>query len=160
MPRPHKSLARDSLARGSLARRLRALRAEESGAAILEFALLLPILVALVYGCFEVGRALLVRQAMEGAVRAGARILAQVPDPACESGCPPGAARAVEVTQGQILANTGLPPGAVTVEPQPDPLAGTVAMQASVAFDVMFPGPVPLRRWTLKARHQEPRLGE
>ncbi|MCJ2082590.1 TadE/TadG family type IV pilus assembly protein [Methylobacterium sp. J-090] len=155
MPQPLKPLAGEPLAR-----RLRALRDEDSGAAILEFALLLPILVVLVYGCFEVGRALLVRQAMEGAVRAGARILAQVPDAACEAGCPPGAARAVRITESQILANTGLPPGAVTAEPQPDPPAGTVAMQASVAFDVMFPGPVPLRRWTLKARHQEPHVGQ
>jgi len=139
---------------------LRALRDDESGAAILEFALLLPILVALVYGCFEIGRALLVRQAMEGAVRAGARVLAQVPDPACDAACPPGAARAVRLALDQILANTGLPVEAVTVEPQPDPPHGTVAMQASVAFDVMFPGPVPFKRWTLKARHQEPHLGE
>lgn len=155
MPRP-----REFLARESLARRLRALRDGDSGAAILEFALLLPILVVLVYGCFEVGRALLVRQALEGAVRAGARILARVPDPVCNPACAPGAARAVRITEGQIRDNTGLPSDAVTVAPQPDPPAGTVAMQASVAFDVMFPGPVPFKRWTLKARHQEPHVGE
>lgn len=150
MPRPREPLARC----------LRALRDEESGAAILEFALLLPILVTLVYGCFEVGRALLVRQAMEGAVRAGARVLAQVPDPVCDPACAPGAARAVRITQGQIRDNTGLAPEAVTVAPQPDPPVGTVAMQASVAFDVLFPGPVPFKRWTLEARHQEPHVGE
>jgi Flp pilus assembly pilin Flp len=146
--------------REPFARRLRALGEEESGAAILEFALLLPILVALVYGCFEVGRALLVRQAMDGAVRAGARVLARVPDPVCDTACAPGAARAVRITQGQIRDNTGLPPEAVTVAPQPDPPAGTVAMQATIAFDVLFPGPVPFKRWTLKARHQEPHVGE
>lgn len=138
---------------------LRKLCGDESGAAILEFALLLPILVVLVYGCFEIGRALLVRQAMEGAVRGGARVLAQVSDPACETVCPPGAARAVRLALSQIVANTGLPAEAVTVEPQSDPPLGTVAMQASVAFDVMFPGPVPFKRWTLKVRHQEPHLG-
>nr|WP_254803826.1 TadE/TadG family type IV pilus assembly protein [Methylobacterium sp.]USU34600.1 pilus assembly protein [Methylobacterium sp.] len=150
MPRP----------RESFARHLRALREEDSGAAILEFALLLPILVVLVYGCFEVGRVLLVRQAMEGAVRAGGRILARVPDPVCDTACAPGAARAVRITQGQIRDNTGLSSEAVTVSPQSDPPLGTVAMQASVAFDVMFPGPVPFKRWTLKARHQEPYIGQ
>lgn len=146
--------------REPLARRLRALRDEDSGAAILEFALLLPILVTLVYGCFEIGRALLVRQALEGAVRAGARSLAQVSDPVCDTACTPGAARAVRITRGQILDNTGLPPDAVTVAPQPDAPPGTVAMQASIVFDVLLPGPVPLKRWTLRARHQEPHIGE
>ena len=144
----------------SLLVRLRTLRDDESGAAILEFALLLPILVTLVYGCFEVGRALLVRQAMEGAVRAGARILARVPDPVCDPACTPGAARAVRITQSQIQDNTALLPEAVTVAPQPDPPIGTVAMQASVAFDVLFPGPVSFKRWTLRTRHQEAHLAE
>jgi Flp pilus assembly protein TadG len=140
--------------------RLRAARDEESGAAIIEFALLLPILVTLVYGCFEVGRALLVRQAMEGAVRAGARMLARVPDPVCRPGCTAGAADAVRMTLQQIIENTGLPRDAVTVEPQSNAAEGTVAMEATIVFDVAFTGPVPFKRWTLKARHQEASIGE
>lgn len=140
---------------------LRAARDDESGAAIIEFALLLPILILLVFGCFELGRALLVRQAMEGAVRAGARSLAQVPDPTCRPGCSLGAGRAVRLTVDQILANTGLPPAAVSAEPMADPPYGTVVMEASVAFDISFLDAVTFRkRWDLNVRHQEQRVGE
>lgn len=140
---------------------LRTARDDESGAAIIEFALLLPILILLVFGCFELGRALLVRQAMEGAVRAGARSLARVPDPTCRPGCSLGAARAVRLTIDQILANTGLPPSAVSVDPAADAPYGTVVMEASVAFDVAFLDSATFRkRWDLSVRHQEQRVGE
>ncbi len=134
---------------------------DESGAALIEFALVLPILVLLVFGCFEIGRALLVRQALDGAVRAGARSLARVPDPACRPGCPVGAARAVAITLDQILANTRLPRDVVTVTPRADLTERTVTMEARVAFDVAFLDPAVFgRRWTLSARHQEHYVGE
>ena len=159
MPRaPERKPAR---APNGLGATLRAARDDESGAAIIEFALLLPILILLVFGCFELGRALLVRQAMEGAVRAGARSLARVPDPSCRPGCSLGAARAVRLTVDQILANTGLPPGAVSAEPAADAPYGTVVMEASVAFDVSFLDTATFRkRWDLNVRHQEQRVGE
>ncbi|WP_375407959.1 TadE/TadG family type IV pilus assembly protein [uncultured Methylobacterium sp.] len=159
MPRaPERKPAR---APNGLGATLRAARDDESGAAIIEFALLLPILILLVFGCFELGRALLVRQAMEGAVRAGARSLARVPDPSCRPGCSLGAARAVRLTVDQILANTGLPPGAVSAEPAADAPYGTVVMEASVAIDVSFLDTATFRkRWDLNVRHQEQRVGE
>ncbi len=55
----------------------------EDGAAILEFVLVLPILLALVGGAFELGRILLVDAALEAGVRGGARYLARVADPSC-----------------------------------------------------------------------------
>lgn len=134
---------------------------EDSGAAILEFAVALPILVALFFGCFELGRALLIRQAMEGAVRGGARYLARVPDPTCQPACSPGADHAVRMTADRIVENTGLRPEAVSVAPLPAPPPGTVAMQASVAFEVAFlAGGALGRTWTLTARHQEQRVGQ
>ena len=139
---------------------VRRFAADESGAAILEFAVALPILVALFFGCFELGRALLVRQAMEGAVRGGARYLARVPDPTCAPACSPGAAHAVRMTTDRIVENTGLASAAVSVAPDPAP-PGTVAMSAAVAFRVDFLAPGTLgTTWTLTARHQEQRVAE
>jgi len=139
---------------------VRRFAADESGAAILEFAVALPILVALFFGCFELGRALLVRQAMEGAVRGGARYLARVPDPTCAPACSPGAAHAVRMTTDRILENTGLASAAVSVAPDPAP-PGTVAMSAAVAFRVDFLSRGTLgSTWTLTARHQEQRVAE
>ncbi|WP_200938201.1 TadE/TadG family type IV pilus assembly protein [Methylobacterium sp. Leaf108] len=128
---------------------------------MLEFALVLPILVVLVFGCFELGRALLVRQAMEGAVRAGARSLARVPDPNCRPGCSLGAQRSVRLTRDQILAETSLPASAISVAPVADPPEGTVVMEATVAFDVTLLNASTFRtRWDLTVRHQEQRIGE
>ena len=139
---------------------VRRFAADESGAAILEFTVALPILVALFFGCFELGRALLVRQAMEGAVRGGARYLARVPDPTCAPACSPGAAHAVRMTTDRIVENTGLASAAVSVAPDPAP-PGTVAMSAAVAFRVDFLAPGTLgTTWTLTARHQEQRVAE
>ncbi|KQP53664.1 hypothetical protein ASF39_19855 [Methylobacterium sp. Leaf108] len=136
-------------------------RDDSSGAAVLEFALVLPILVVLVFGCFELGRALLVRQAMEGAVRAGARSLARVPDPNCRPGCSLGAQRSVRLTRDQILAETSLPASAISVAPVADPPEGTVVMEATVAFDVTLLNASTFRtRWDLTVRHQEQRIGE
>ncbi len=62
------------------------LAACEDGAAILEFVLVLPIMLALLGGAFELGRILLVDAALEAGVRGGARYLARVPDPSCNPG--------------------------------------------------------------------------
>lgn len=141
-------------------RRLAQFCADESGAAILEFALLLPILLTLVFGCFELGRALLVRQVLEGAVRGGARTLALVPDPTCEPACSPGAAHAVSLTLDEIRANTRLAPETIAVQPSADLAAGTVAMTATVGFRVELLGPAAFKAWTLSARHQERRVAQ
>lgn len=130
------------------------------GTAIIEFALALPILFALLAGAFELGRALLVRQAMIEAVRGGARYLARVPDATCRaSSCSPGAARALALTRDQILENTGLPRAALSVSSRDDVGAGQVAVRAELRLDVdllrVFGfGPVI----TLEASHREPRI--
>lgn len=133
----------------------------EAGSAILEFALVLPILFALLGGAFEIGRALLVRHVMIEAVRGGARSLARVPDPSCEVTCAPGVVRAVAQTRDQIAENAGLPAAALDVSPRWDAGSGTVAMEADARLDVdllraIGLGPI----LTLRATHREPRLGE
>lgn len=134
---------------------------DESGAAILEFALLLPLLLVLVFGGFEIGRALLIRQAAEAALRGGARFLARVPDPACRPSCPPGTERAVALARGQILANTGLGPDVVEVEPEPEPPPGTVLLRARIRVPLALPGALGGRTaWRFDLGHQESRVGE
>ena len=132
---------------------------DTAGAAILEFALVLPILLALVAGCFELGRALLVQQAMSEAVRGGARYLAQVPDPGCRPACSPGAARAIAATRAQIVENARVSPASLQVVPLADAAPGRVGLRAEVALGVDLLGMVGLARViTLRATHQEARV--
>ncbi|MCW6511948.1 TadE/TadG family type IV pilus assembly protein [Lichenifustis flavocetrariae] len=133
----------------------------QEGAAILEFVLVLPILLALLGAAFELGRALLFREAMIEAVRGGARTLARVPDPTCLNICTPGAARAVAMTRNAIVENTGLLPAAISVAAQWEPGSPTVTMQARLTLDsdmLRFVGLGPLL--TLSAVHQEQRIAE
>ena len=128
----------------------------ESGAAILEFAIALPILFALVAGCFEFGRTLLVRQAMVEAVRGGSRYLARVPDPSCNVACSAGALRAIAMTRDQIARNSRLPPEAVDVTSRWMASTGTVQVTATVRIKVDllgFLGLAPDLR--LEVEHQE-----
>lgn len=142
-------------------RALAAIAGDQEGAAILEFLLVLPILLALLGGAFELGRALLVREAMIEAVRGGARYLARVPDPRCDNVCTPGAARARALTRAMIVENTGLAPAAVDVAARWNPDTTTVTMLArlSLSNDMLrFVGLGPLL--TLEVAHQEQRVGE
>ena len=133
----------------------------EDGTAILEFALVLPILFALLAGAFEIGRALLVRHAMVEAVRGGARVLARLPDTNCDVRCPPGVLRAVAMTRSEILELSGLPSTGLDVSSRWNAAAGTVAMRAELRFDVdllRFLGLGPVL--TLRVTHTERRIGE
>ena len=139
----------------------RSLARDESGAAIVEFALVLPILFLLVAGCFEIGRAVLVYHAMNEALRGGARYLARVPDPSCNPACSSGAVRAVAMTRDIILDNTGLAPRSVQVAPLASPPPGTVAMTAEVALGADLLAVLGLDRvLTLRSTHQEQRIAE
>ena len=138
-----------------------AVAGDEDGAAILEFLLVLPILLALLAGAFELGRALLVREAMIEAVRGGARYLARVPDPRCDDLCTPGAAHARAITRAMIAENTGLAPATIVVVSHGDPDSPTVTMLARLSLDndmLRFVGLGPVL--TLEAAQQEQRVGE
>ena len=137
-------------------RRAGSLAACEAGTAILEFAIVLPVLIALCAGCVELGRTLFVYSVAENAVRGGARFLAQVPDPTCAPTCSWGAARAIAMTVDQIVGNTGLPVSAVTVEPAPEPAPGTVVLQAEIEVRfILFAMAGRAASWTLRISHRE-----
>lgn len=137
------------------------LAGSETGAAIIEFALILPLLLILIGGCFELGRAMLVYQSMIEALRGGARYLAQVPDPSCRPACALGAARAIEMTRRGILANARLSPQNVRVSPRADPPLGTVIMEAEVVLAADLLALLRLDRvLRLRASHQEARIAE
>ncbi len=138
-----------------------ALGACEEGAAILEFVLVLPILLALVGGAFELGRILLVDAALEAGVRGGARYLARVADPSCNPGCSPGAAHALSLARDRILENTRLAPSRLRVEPLTDAGPGHVGLraEADVSVDLLgWAGLSPTIR--LSATHRESHVGE
>jgi len=131
----------------------------ESGTAVLEFAILLPVLVALGAGCVEFGRALFIRSAIEHAVRGGARLLAQVSDPTCAPICSRGATDAIALARDEILANTRLGPDAVNVRPVSGARPGTVVLRAEVKVGLSllpFLGLEPAL--TLTVSHQEQRI--
>ncbi len=54
-------------------RRLRAFRRDESGAALVEFAIVVTLLLVIVFGAFDVGRYYTIRSRLTSAVREGAR---------------------------------------------------------------------------------------
>lgn len=133
----------------------------EEGAAILEFVLVLPILLALVGGAFELGRILLIDAALEAGVRGGARYLARVADPSCTPGCTPGAAHAMTLARERILENTRLAPSHLRIAPLADAGPGHVGLraEADVSVDLLgWAGLSPTIR--LSATHRESHVVE
>lgn len=131
------------------------------GAAILEFALTLPILLALVAGCFELGRAMLIYQAMNEAVRSGARTLARLPDSRCSPDCSAAAERVRDMARRAIAARGWVEAGAIRVESVRDAGAGTVTMRAEAGLATDLLAGFGLSRvLTLRAAHQEARVEE
>jgi Flp pilus assembly protein TadG len=132
-----------------------------SGAAILEFALALPILLALLAGVLELGRALFVYTAMDRTLRASSRSLARLPDPTCTPVCSATAAREIKRAEQEIAAATGLPLEVITVAPDPSPPAGTVVLQARLQLRLEWLGLLgPSPFLTMTAVHQEQRIAE
>lgn len=137
----------------------RPLAACESGAAMLEFALVLPVLLALCGACVELGRALFAYSVVETALRGGTRFLAQASDPGCTPICSWGAAHAIAMTRDQIIANTGISGIAVRVFTPPDPPAGTVVLRAEVDVDFrLFAAFGRIDLWTIVLSRQEQKI--
>jgi Flp pilus assembly protein TadG len=76
----------------------------ERGAAAVEFALVLPILLVLLFGIVEFGRAFQVRATLEAAAREGARVMAVQNDPAAARAAVQDASTSLDpgVTDDQI----------------------------------------------------------
>ena len=65
--------------RGPSRRPLRALPGNESGVALIEFVIVLPLLLILLFGFVEIGRALWTHNVITGGVRDGVRYMTRVP---------------------------------------------------------------------------------
>jgi len=72
------------------------------GAAMVEFAVLLPIFVILVFGLIELGRALFQTNTLTKAVNLGARYVARIPD-AVTGACGQGSEWGTATTQAELL---------------------------------------------------------
>jgi Flp pilus assembly protein TadG len=78
--------------------------ARQQGAAIVEFALVLPLLITLMAGIFEFGRAFWYYDALTKATRDGARLMSVVPRATIETGVTDTKAQVVNV-----VTNAGVP---------------------------------------------------
>ena len=94
----------------------------ERGAAAVEFALIVPLLLLLVLGIAELGRAYQLQTVLSGAARDGVRVMALHNDPAAARAAAKASAIGVVLTDAQIsvspstCAATGLTPaGTATV---------------------------------------------
>lgn len=132
-----------------------------AGTAILEFVLVLPLLLVLVAGTYDVGRMLLVRLILERAVESGARHLARVQDPGCEPSCSAGARHAIAMARDDIVGATRLSSEAVrvTARGRADDRVVALAAEVDVAFELFAPFGRPLK-WTVSAAHEERRVVE
>ena len=91
----------------------------EGGAAAVEFALVLPILLLLLMGIFEFGRAYHIQTALSGAAREGVRVMALQDDAAEARATAKAASPQLALTDSQISVTpttcSGTTPGTATV---------------------------------------------
>ena len=113
----------------------RARRKGASGQGLVEFALVLPMLLILVFGVAEFGRAWMTRNIMTGAAREAARI-AVVPGPGGDS-ITPAMARA-----NQVLASAGITTASVSVIDN-GATFGNVTATVTYDFPVVIAGFIP-----------------
>jgi Flp pilus assembly protein TadG len=112
----------------------------ERGAAAVEFALVMPLLLTLVLGIAEFGRAWNIQTTLSAAAREGVRVMALQNDPsAARTATKFAAAPAVILTDGQIAVSASCPAAGV------NPLATTtVTISYSMAFITSYFGIAPL----------------
>ena len=79
----------------------------DRGAVVVEFALLVPLLLLLVLGIAEFGRAFSVQTSLSGAAREGVRVMALQNSPSAARAATRAAALPVTVTDAQISVSPG-----------------------------------------------------
>lgn len=77
----------------------------DRGAAAVEFALVVPVLLLLVFGVAEFGRAYNIQTTLSGAAREGARTMALQNDAGAANAATVAAARPLELSSGQIIVS-------------------------------------------------------
>jgi Flp pilus assembly protein TadG len=116
------------------ARRIRNTLKNEKGQSLVEFALVVPLLLLLVFGIAEFGRAWMTKNILTGAVREAARIAAvQAPGGGWNGS-------AATVRGNQILASAGI---ATTVSVQDPGPFGDVTATVTYNFPVVVVGFIP-----------------
>lgn len=153
-------------------RRLAAFGREERGAAVVEFAFVLPVLVLLFGGIVELGRAYYHANGIERGLRAGALYAARRPLPLSaadrtttsnlvRTGSMDGSAS--PLASGWSEAGASLTIDTTKTYTIDDQTVRVVALQASVPFDPMFPS---LMAWlgltpeTIVLRHEQGWIGD
>ncbi len=132
--------------RSKLEKILRLCRRNRRGAAIVEFAVVAPVLFLLVFGMIEYGRLVMVQQMLTNASREGARL-----------GVLDGTTTTdVENTVNSYLTSAAVSGATVTVTPDPPSSAGygeAVTVTVTVPFDQVswLPSPIFLGGTTLTA---------
>lgn len=107
-------------------------RRSERGAAAVEFALVVPLLLLLMLGIVEFGRAFFIQSTLSGAAREGVRIMALSTNPASAQ----ADAKAATIAAAPGL---GLTSGQITVTPSPScPTTGTAEIKATVTVTYQF----------------------
>lgn len=132
-------------------RRLVSLIRNNRGNAVVEFALVLPLLMLIVFGITEFGRAWMTMNILTGAAREGCR-LAVVTGPDVD---------AVQNRVTEVCAAAGVTPSSITVTPpDPDDPERRVTVVVETDFTVIpgtilgtFSGTVPLRSTSIM-RHE------
>jgi len=119
------------------AKRIRDTRKNERGQSLVEFALVVPMLLLLVFGIAELGRAWMTKNILTGAVREAARIAA-VPVPGTTMGWNGPAATA---RGNQILVAAGIPPTVSVSDPGTE--NGDVIATVTYNFPVAIAGFIP-----------------
>ncbi|MGA7105290.1 MAG: TadE/TadG family type IV pilus assembly protein [Candidatus Deferrimicrobiaceae bacterium] len=110
----------------------------ERGQGLVEFALLVPIMLLLVIGIAEFGRAWMMRNILTGAAREGARVAAVEPDSA--SSINQGRAAAIAVLSS---AGISVPPATVIVDPSPPTPFNAVQVDVTYTYSVVITGFIP-----------------
>jgi Flp pilus assembly protein TadG len=106
--------------------RLRRL-AGDRGAAAVEFALVVPVLLLLIFGVAEFGRAYNIQTTLSGAAREGARTMALENDVGAATAATVAAARPLDLSSGEISVSPGSCPTSGTTSA--DTIRVTVSYQ-------------------------------
>ena len=132
-----------------LERDCRTCRRNRRGAAVVEFAVVAPVFILLIFGMIEFGRAIMVQQILTNAAREGARVAI------LDSATPTASTVTSKVTT--YLQNSGITGATVTINPS-EPTTATYGQPVTVTVTIPFtsvtwtPSPWFLKSKTLTAR--------